>query len=163
MARSFQAFLRECGFRTGEGVVDAWTWRKGVGFLTVVFVALTAIWRLVEPYAHRQMTPQTPLFDWRVFAAYAYLLFYAAAVLFIGISLYNLSAKRLRARRLPSGLAGLVPLATLFWGAARWLQPRVADQMSSWWVVGLDALLVGAIVWTVLELGFREPRGLVPR
>ena len=158
MASPFAAFLQDCGFRTQDGVVDAWTWRKGVGFLTIVFIALTTLWSLIEPHAHRQMTPQTPLFDWRVFAAYAYLLAYALAVLFIGISLYNISAKRLRARRLPTGLAGVVPLATLLAGAARWLQPRVADAMSSWWVVGFDAALVGAIVWTVLELGFREPR-----
>ncbi|WP_374305937.1 hypothetical protein [Methylocella sp.] len=160
MPTPLAGFLSDVGFRTQEGVLDAWTWRRGAAFLAVVLVFLTALWRLVEPYAYRVMTPTTPLFDWRVFAAYVYLIFYALAVLLIGISLYNISAKRLRARGLPTGLAGLVPLATLFWGAARWLQPRVAEQMSPWWVTGCAALLVGAVVWTALELGFREPRGL---
>ncbi len=103
------------------------------------------------------------MFQWRTFLTFVYLLFYAFAVLFIGISLYNLSAKRLRARKLSAGLAGLVPLAALFAGAAHWLQPRVGENLSYWYVVGLDALLVGAIVWTVLELGFRAPLGVGAR
>ena len=82
------------------------------------------------------MAPDSPLFDWATFLTFVYLLLYAFAVLFIGISLYNLSAKRLRARKLPTGLAGLVPLAALFSGAAHWLQPRVGEYLSYWYVAG---------------------------
>ncbi len=157
MAASLSAFLARFNFRTDQGLVDAWTWRIGVGFLLVIFAAATGIWGLVEPYAHRRLGPASSLFDWRTFLTFVYLLFYTFAILFIGISFYNLSAKRLRARKLPTGLAGLVPLAALFSGAAHWLQPRVAENLSHWYVVGIDALLVGAIVWTVLELGLRAP------
>ncbi len=158
--RPIVAFLARFGFRTDEGRVDAWTWRQGIGLLAAIFMALTAAWVAVLPYAHRELNPGSSLFDLKTFLAFVYLLCYAFAVLFIGISFYNLSAKRLRARNLPTGLAGLVPLAALFSGAAHWLQPRVSEHLSYWYVVGLDALLVGAIVWTVLELGFREPRAI---
>jgi cytochrome b561 len=151
------AYLARFGFRTDEGLVDARTWREGAGLLAIIFAVLTAIWLLLEPNAHRQLGPQSSLFDWATFLTFVYLLLYAFAVLFIGISLYNLSAKRLRARNLPTGLAGLVPLAALFSGAAHWLQPRVGEYLSYWYVLGIDALLVAALVWTVLELGFKAP------
>lgn len=157
MARDLSAFAARFGFRTDEGKIDAKTWRDGAGFLTVIFAVLTAIWLILEPNAHRELGPGSSLFDWATFLTFVYLLFYTFAVLFIGISLYNLGAKRLRARGLPTGLAGLVPLAALFSGAGHWLQPRVAEQIPIWYVAGIDALLVGAIVWTVLELGFRAP------
>ena len=155
------SFIARFGFRTDQGLIDAKTWREGAALLAVVFAALTAIWLFLKPNAYRQMSPTSPLFEWKVFlTAFVYLLFYAFAVLLIGISFYNLSAKRLRARKLPTGLAGLVPLVALFSGAAHWLQPRVAEYLSHWYVTALDALLVGAIVWTVLELGFRPPLDL---
>ncbi|PNG25900.1 hypothetical protein [Methylocella silvestris] len=162
MQKRLAEFLAQFGFRTDAGLIDAWTWRAGFGFLTVILIVLTTIWRLVEPYAYRELTPQSSLIDWRTLATFIYLLFYSLGVIFIGISLYNLSAKRLRTRGLPTGLAGLVPLGALFSGAAHWLQPRVSEDLSHWYVVGVDALLVGAVVWTVLELGFREPRALTP-
>jgi hypothetical protein len=157
------SFIARFGFRTDEGLLDAKTWREGAALLAAILAALTAIWLFVEPNAYRQLTRESPLFEWKVFLTFVYLLFYAFAILFIGISLYNLSAKRLRARKLPTGLAGLLPLAALFSGAAHWLQPRVSEYLSYWYVAALDALLVAAIVWTVLELGFRAPLGLESR
>jgi cytochrome b561 len=163
MAGAALAYLARFGFRTDEGLADARTWREGVALLGVILAVLTAIWLLLEPNAHRELQPDSPLFEWATFLTFVYLLLYAFAVLFIGISLYNLSAKRLRARNLPTGLAGLVPLAALFSGAAHWLQPRVVEYLSYWYVVGVDALLVAALVWTVWELGFRAPLDLNPR
>ncbi|MEJ0095625.1 MAG: hypothetical protein WDN46_20130 [Methylocella sp.] len=145
-------------FRTDQGRIDARTWRDGAALLLVLFAALTAIWLFLEPNAHRELSAGSRLFDWKTFATFVYLLFYSFAVLFIGISFYNLSAKRLRARNLPSGLAGLVPLAALFAGAAHWLQPRVSEDLSFWYVAALDAALAAAIVWTAVELGFLQPR-----
>ena len=151
------AYLARFGFRTDEGLIDARIWREGAGLLAIIFAVLTAIWLALEPNAHRELAPDSSLFDWATFLTFVYLLLYAFAVLFIGISLYNLSAKRLRARNLPTGLAGLVPLTTLFSGAAHWLQPRVGEYLSYWYVAGVDALLVAALVWTVWELGFKAP------
>lgn len=163
MAGEISAFVARFGFRTDQGLIDGRTWREGAGWLTVIFIIVTTIWVFIEPNAHRHLEPGSSLFDWKVFLTFVYLLCYTFAVLFIGISFYNLCAKRLRARKLPSGLAGIVPLAVLFSGAAHWLQPRVSENLSHWYVLGLDALLVGAIVWTVLELGFRPPLDLTPQ
>jgi hypothetical protein len=145
------------GFRTDQGRINAKTWREGAGLLLALFAGLTAIWLVLEPNAHRELSATSKLFEWKTFATYAYLLFYTFAVLFIGISFYNLSAKRLRARDMPTGLAGLVPLAALLASAAHWLQPRVSEDLSYWYVAGLDALLVAALVWTVAQLGFVQP------
>lgn len=89
-------------------------------------------------------------------AAYLYLLVYGFAVLLIAISHYNLSAKRWRDRRwrFPGALAALLPLFALFSGAAHAVQPRVADVMSYWYVVIVDAALVAIIAWNAVELGF---------
>lgn len=163
MAAALSAFIARFGFRTDQGLIDARTWREGAAFLLAILVALTTIWLFLEPYAHRELAPTSKLFDWKTFLTFVYLLFYAFAVLFIGISFYNLSAKRLRARKMPTGLAGLLPLAALFSGSAHWLQPRVNDVLSFWYVAGIDALLVGAIVWSVAELGFRAPLDVTPK
>jgi hypothetical protein len=160
MAGSPPGFIARFGFRTDEGLLDAKTWRDGAALLAIIFASLTVVWLFLQPNAYRELTPTSPLFEWKVFLTFVYLLLYAFAILFIGISFYNLCAKRLRARKLPTGLAGLVPLAALFSGAAHWLQPRVAEYLSYWYVAGLDALLAAAIIWTALELGFRAPRGL---
>ena len=86
--------------------------------------------------------------------AFAYLILYAFAVLFIAISYTMLSIKRLRNRGQPTALGALVPLLALFSGAAHWLQPQTPDVISIWYVVGLDAALAIVAVWTIADLGF---------
>jgi len=49
-----------------------------------------------------------------------------------------------------------VKLLALLAGAAHFLQPRVAEVMSRWYVWGVDALFVAAALWTIYELGWRE-------
>jgi uncharacterized membrane protein YhaH (DUF805 family) len=140
-------------FRTDQGVINAKTWRQGTALLGAILVLLTAIWLVVAPFTQRDLAA-TPFFAWATIAAFVYLLLYAFAILLIAISHYNLSAKRWRDRGRPAGLAGLLPFFALLSGAAHWLQPRVAETMSYWYVAGLDALLVAIIIWNVAELGF---------
>ncbi|MGO9675581.1 MAG: hypothetical protein ACLPSF_15675, partial [Methylocella sp.] len=73
MAGAASAYLARFGFRTDEGRIDARTWREGAGLLAAVLAALTAIWLLLEPNAHRQLGPDTPLFDWATFLTFVYL------------------------------------------------------------------------------------------
>lgn len=146
-------------FRTAEGRIDARTWWQGTAFLGICFGALTAIWLVVSPFAYRDLAT-TDFFAWLTLVAYVYLLFYAFAILLIAICHYNLGAKRWRDRGRPAALAGLLPLAALWSGAAHWLQPRVAEVLPYYYVVGIDILLVAIIGWNVVELGFlgeREP------
>ena len=139
-------------YRTDQGRIDAKTWVRGTLMLGAILGVLTAIWVFLSPYAEHDLD-KTPLFAWRTFAAYVYLMFYAFAVILIAICHYNLSAKRWRDRGWPSSLAGLLPLSALLAGAAHWLQPRVAEVMPFWYVAAVDVLLVAVIVWNVVELG----------
>ncbi|MEF3366412.1 hypothetical protein V3H18_07680 [Methylocystis sp. 9N] len=144
-------------YRTEEGRIDRATWRRGAGALLAILAPLTLIWLALSPYAAHDLA-QRPLFAPETAAAYFYVLFYAFAVLLLAISFVNLSAKRFRdrGRTPPLGLASLAPLLALLSGAAHFLQPRVAEVMSRWYVWGVDAALVAAIVWTVYELGWRD-------
>ncbi|SFK55021.1 hypothetical protein [Methylocapsa palsarum] len=146
------------GFRTDRGRIAAGTWREGAGLLAGVLAVLTLLWLFIEPYTHRELGPGTALFDARTFLAFVYLLFYAFAVIFIGISFYNLGARRWRDRGRPSGFAGLPLVLALVAGSVHWLQPRVADVMSIWYVVGADIAFASVLVWTIVELGFLPPR-----
>jgi uncharacterized membrane protein YhaH (DUF805 family) len=144
-------------FRSDQGRIDARTWWRGSAGLGAVLAVLTAIWLYLSPSAYRTLGT-TPFLAWWTLAAYVYLLFFAFAVLLIGVCHYNLSAKRWRDRGRPAFFAGLLPLAALVSGAAHWLQPRVAEFIPIWYVLGTDLLLVGLLVWMALELGFDRPR-----
>jgi uncharacterized membrane protein YhaH (DUF805 family) len=144
-------------FRSDQGRIDTRTWWQGSAGLAAILVVLTAIWLYLLPSAHRDLGT-TPFLAWWTLAAYVYLLLYAFAVLLIAICHTNLSAKRWRDRGRPASLAGLLPLAALVSGAAHWLQPRVAEFIPYWYVLGTDLLLAGIVVWTVTELGFDFPK-----
>lgn len=141
-------------FRTDEGTIGRGEWRRGAAILAVALAAFAAGWRFLAPYANRGLD-QRGFIDPLTIVTYVYLIVYAFAAILIAVCYVNLSAKRLRARGLAPGLGGLLPLAALFAGAAHWLQPRVADTMPFWIVVLCDLALVGALAWSILELGAR--------
>ena len=143
-------------FRSDAGVIDAPTWRFHAAWLAALTAGLSGLWLLLSPFAHRDLRTSTFLAPMTI-VAYTYLIVFAFAVLIISISFTNLSAKRLRGRSLPTGLAGSVPLLALFVGAAHWLQPQVPDVVSIWYVVSLDILLAAVVAWTVVMLGLERP------
>ena len=71
----------------------------------------------------------------RPFLTFIYLLVYAFAVLFIGICLYNL-CQTLRARGCRPASPVSCRWRRCFRGAAHWLQPRVDEYLSYWYVAG---------------------------
>lgn len=144
-------------FRSEEGVIDAPTWRRHAAWLFGAAVAMTVMWLLLRPYAHHDLKTMR-FFEPMTIVAFVYLIVYAFGIILIAICYTMLSIKRLRDRGLPISLAGLVPLLALFAGALHFLQPQTPDVISIWYVVGLDALFVAAVVWTIAELGFRPSR-----
>ena len=142
-------------FRTDQGVIDRAMWWRSAIFLMGCLAMLTGIWMEVGKYAYEAQpaAERTALFDPAIFGAYAYLTFYGLCVMLIGVSFYNLSAKRCRARGRPPALAGLVPLFALLSGAAHWLYPRVTESMPYWTVVLTDVCLIAAILWSIVDLG----------
>jgi uncharacterized membrane protein YhaH (DUF805 family) len=143
-------------YRSDQGRIDRHTWLEGVRSLALTLIPFALLWNLLEPYtAHDVAT--SPFFAPLTIGAYVFLLFYAFIVLLVAVSYVNLSAKRFRDRAMtpPVGLASLVPFLCLLAGAAHWLQPRVVEAMSIWWVWGIDITLIGAIIWTLYELGLK--------
>ncbi|HEY8214083.1 MAG TPA: hypothetical protein VIG36_08155 [Methylocystis sp.] len=153
MARERLRFL----YQTEQGRIDRVTWLRGAGALAAVLLALTLIWFALQPYSVHDLAT-TPFFAPMTVLAYAYVIFYAFAVMLIVVSFINLSTKRFRdrGRSPPLGLASVAPLLALVAGAAHFWQPRAAEVMSRWYVWGADALFVAAAFWTIYELGWRE-------
>lgn len=144
-------------FKSDQGRISASIWRRHAARLAALLALLTVIWWVISPFAEHDLAKQA-FFDPAVIATFVYLIFYAFAVLLIGICYYNLSAKRWRDRARPPSLAGLLPVAALCAGAAHWLQPRVTEVMPRFYVIGLDVLLVLILVWNIGELGFMRSR-----
>ena len=143
-------------YQTEQGRIDRATWRRGASALLAVLLPLTLIWFALQPYTAHDLAT-TPFFAPMTILAYAYVIFYAFAVMLAVVSFINLSAKRFRDRGLePSlGFASIAPLVALLAGAAHFWQPRAAEVMSRWYVWGVDALFVAAALWTFYELGWR--------
>jgi uncharacterized membrane protein YhaH (DUF805 family) len=144
-------------YRTEEGRIDRATWIRGAGALAAILAPFFLVWLALSPYTEHNLETD-PFFVPMTVVAYAFALLYAFVILLVAASYVNLSAKRFRdlGREWPVALAGLAPLMALVAGATHWLQPRVAEVMPRFWVWGADALLLGAILWTAYELGFKD-------
>lgn len=147
-------------YRTELGRIDRATWARGAGALAAIIAPFHLLWLALSPYTAHDLA-KDPFFMPMTAVAYAFVLLYAFVILLVAVCYVNLSAKRFRdiGREWPVGLAGLAPFALLVDGATHWLQPRVAEVMSVWWVWGVDAILAGVIAWTVYELGFKDSHG----
>ena len=145
-------------FRTDQGEIDAPTWRRGAAFLLAILVVATIVWRLLAPFARHDLDTM-PFLQPMVIVTYVYLVVYSFAVILTAVCYTNLTAKRLRARHRPAGLAGLLPLLLLLAGAAHWLQPRMGDDMPAAMTFVFDACVVAALIWIVVDCGLPEKRG----
>jgi uncharacterized membrane protein YhaH (DUF805 family) len=141
-------------FRQSEGGISASVWRRWTLALTGLCLAMAAIWQAVAPFTRRDLAAQG-LFDIGAFLAFAYLIFFAFALLLTQICQYNLSAKRFRARRRPAEWAAFWPLAAFAAGASFWAQPNLFGLMPAFVPWLLLALAFGLFVAIFVELGFR--------
>ena len=144
-------------YRNDQGGLSRAAWWSGLAPLASLLVVLTLIWLALAPWGRRGLDERA-LLDARTIAAYVYLAIYAFAVILIAVCYTNLSAKRLRTRGRWPAMAGMLPLAALLAGAAHWLYPRVAEVMPYALVAGCDAVLIGVIIWHVVDLGVLEAR-----
>jgi uncharacterized membrane protein YhaH (DUF805 family) len=139
-------------YRTETGEIDRNTWVGGALPLLIVFSVLTAVMREAIAFSNRPLSERAFL-DGTTLAANVYMIFYALAVILLGVCWVNLTAKRLRARGwgAPVLLAGVAPFLLFVAGAAHWLQPRVAEVMPRLYVQGADLVFALALVWTLVE------------
>ena len=144
-------------FRTEAGTIDAATWRFHAAWLAILVVGLSAIWLVLRPYTHHDLATSRLIVPMTI-AAFTYLILFSFALLLIAICYTMLSMKRFRALGQPTGLAGLIPLLALLSGALHFLRDQTPDVISIWYVVALDAVLIIAIVATVVDLGIRRTK-----
>jgi len=140
-------------FRREDGRIDKGVWWYGSLRLGGLFAVLTAVGIFLLPYTKHDLST-TPLFTWPIFISYLYLILYLFAIILIGISHYNLSAKRWRDRGKPSAFAGLVPFFAMLAGAVHWLHPQMPDAVPLWMAILADAGFLALLVWMIVELGF---------
>ncbi|MGO9004428.1 MAG: hypothetical protein ACLQIQ_15785 [Beijerinckiaceae bacterium] len=144
-------------YRSDAGRIGAGTWWRGALLLAAVLAALTLGLLYVLPYAKHDLG-KTPLLSGSAFGANVYVLFYAFALIFVGVCYYNLSAKRWRDMGRPPALAGLLPFVGLLAGALHWLEARVGATLPHAMPIIADIVLVLTLVWTIIDLG-----GLIPK
>lgn len=137
--------------------MDASTWRFHAGWLAALAVAMTIVWLLLRPYAHHDLNTEA-FIRWSTVVAFSYLILYAFALILVAICYTMLSIKRLRDRRLPTGLAGLVPFLMLCAASLHFLRDQTPDVIVLPYVVALDVLLAVAVAWSVYELGLGASR-----
>ena len=139
-------------YRTEEGVISRALWWSGLAPLLSILVILSATWVTLAPYARRGLDERAFL-DPMTGVAYAFLMFFAFAIMLATVCFVMLSMKRLRARGRPAGFAGFPPLATLLAGALHWLEPQMAGAVPLWAVYAADGVLLASIVWAILDMG----------
>ncbi len=142
-------------YRNDEGGLSRAAWWSGLIPLASVLVVMTIVWLVLAPWGQRGLD-QRAFLDPMTTLAYGYLAVYAFSIILIAVCYTNLSAKRLRTRGRMPGLAGLLPLAALFAGAAHWLYPRVTESMPWALVAGCDVALAAVVIWHLLDLGILE-------
>jgi hypothetical protein len=147
-------------FRSDAGEIDRATWMRYAGALAGLAVALTLPWIWLRGHIVHDLS-RDEFFDLSIFSAYAYALIYAFALILLGVSYMNLTAKRFRALgwRGPLGLAGLAPLIALLAGALRLapiLSPAAMDIAPTWAVWSAEAIFAGIAGWTIWELGIKD-------
>ena len=144
-------------FRQEDGRIEAGTWRLHAGWLVALAGVLTIGWLLLRPYAHHDLKTEV-FIRWITVAAFAYVILYAFALILVAICYTMLSIKRLRDIARPTGLAGLVPLFVLFAASLHFMREQTPEVIVLPYVIALDVALAIVVVWTVVELGFRESR-----
>ena len=144
-------------FRQENGRIGAATWRFHAGWIAAVTVALTVGWVLLRPYAQHDLKTEA-FIRWITVAAFTYLILYAFALILLAICYTMLSIKRLRDLGQPTAFAGLVPLFVFLAACLLFMREQTPDVIVLPYVVALDVALAIVVVWTVVELGFRESR-----
>jgi uncharacterized membrane protein YhaH (DUF805 family) len=143
-------------FQNYEGRIGRRVWRSGTLVLAAILVPLTLIWMLVAPATHRDLS-KPELLDAEALGAFLFLVIFAFAVILIGVSWTNLSAKRFRAIGRPAAFAAALPFASFLAGAAHWFQPRASDVFPGWALIFIDMALAAIALWSFYELGLGNP------
>jgi hypothetical protein len=150
-------------FQQDKGEIDRVDWGRYASYMAGLIFLLTLPWLWARNHIVHDLA-KDPLFAPQIFLAYFYAVLYGFALILIGVSYMNLTAKRFRALRWPSplGFASLVPLVAFFTGALRLapiLSSFLADYAPTWAIWGSEALFLAVAGWTAWELGLKRQEG----
>jgi len=150
-------------FQQEKGEIDRAQWAKYALYLAGLVVVLTLPWLWARHHIVHDLSVD-PLFAPKIFLSYFYALLYGFALILIGASYMNLTAKRFRALGWPSplGFASLVPLVAFFTGALRLapiLSSFLAEYAPTWAIWGAEAVFMAVAGWTAWELGVKGREG----
>ncbi|MGA8171765.1 MAG: hypothetical protein WB816_13165 [Methylocystis sp.] len=150
-------------YRDDAGEIDRETWAKHASAMLALVFALTLPWLWLRAHIVHDLAKE-PLFDLQIFTAYFYSIVYAFALMLVGVSYMNLSAKRFRALHWPNplGLASLVPLVAFLTGALRLvpiLSPSISDLAPTWAIWGAEGIFFCVAAWTAWECGIKRVNG----
>jgi uncharacterized membrane protein YhaH (DUF805 family) len=147
-------------YRQGEGAIDRRQFWLASWPIAAIILVLTLAWLAIRPREVRDLAHEG-LLDWSIVATYLYLMAYVLALFLCAVALYFVAAKRFADRGRPPAFAGLALFALFFAGAAAWYQPLSEGTMPAWLTWVFDAIALGVVVWTIVELGFG--RSLLPQ
>jgi hypothetical protein len=150
-------------FQQEKGEIDRAAWAKYAAYLAGLVVVLTLPWLWARHHIVHDLAVD-PLFAPKIFLAYFYAVIYGFALMLIGASYMNLTAKRFRALGWPSplGFASLAPLVAYLTAALRLapiLSSFLAPYAPTWAVWGAEAAFMGVAGWTAWELGMKKAAG----
>jgi uncharacterized membrane protein YhaH (DUF805 family) len=150
-------------FQQEKGEIDRAAWARYAAYMAGLVVVLTLPWLWARHHIVHDLAVDQ-LFAPKIFLAYFYAVLYGFALILIGASYMNLTAKRFRALRWqsPLGWASLVPLIAFFTGALR-LAPILSSLLAylapTWAIWGAEAVFLVAAGWTAWELGAKRREG----
>ncbi|ARN80097.1 hypothetical protein [Methylocystis bryophila] len=147
-------------FQQDKGEIDRAAWGKYAAYMAGLVLLLTLPWLWARHHIVHDLS-KDPLFAPEIFLAYFYAVLYGVALMLIGASYMNLTAKRFRALRWPSplGFASLAPLVAYLAAALRLapiLSSFLADYAPTWAIWGSEAAFMAVAAWTAWELGVKK-------
>ncbi len=150
-------------FQQEKGEIDRAAWAKYAAYMAGLILVLTLPWLWARHHIVHDLAVE-PLFAPKIFLAYFYAVVYGFALMLIGASYMNLTAKRFRALRWPSplGFASLLPLIAYLTAALRLapiLSSFLADYAPTWAIWGAEAVFMVVAGWTAWALGVKKAAG----
>jgi uncharacterized membrane protein YhaH (DUF805 family) len=131
-------------FRNDRGRIDRRTWWRAIA-------VLVAAW-LIALSVHRALNRSGDISKVAITAAFL------IASIFLAVCYYFVSAKRFNDRGKPPEYALVLPAASFFALAVRWLGPSLVELIPSWFDYVAGGLAIVIALWNVTELGILPGR-----
>jgi uncharacterized membrane protein YhaH (DUF805 family) len=131
-------------FRNDRGRIDRSTWWQSVTVLTAAWLSALAVQSALNRSGDISKVAITAAF--------------LVATIFLAVCYYFVSAKRFNDRGKSPEYALLLPAASFFAAAVRWLGPGLVELVPRWSDDFASGLAIVVAIWNVAELGILPGR-----